>query len=84
MSLSRFLRNEATLLSLGEQGSQSVHIDLRARVGVALRMGAGEKHCHLGAVKDGNDFLQSGNHLRREAILGLATLVLRNGPALFG
>ena len=71
------------LLGLDDQGSQPVHIDLRARVGVALRIAAGKKRCHLGAVKNGNDFLQSSNHLRREAILGRATLMLRNGPALF-
>ena len=80
LSLSRSLRNEATLLSLGDQGSQPVHIDLRARVGVALRMGAGEKRCHLGAVKDSNDFLQSGNQLRREGSWASPPSVL-SGPA---
>ena len=51
----------AALLSLGDQGSQPVHIDLRASVGVALGIGASKKRRHLWAIKSGDDFLQSSD-----------------------
>jgi hypothetical protein len=66
----------AALLSLGDQGPQPVHIDLRASVGVTLGISMGKKRRHLWAIKSGNNLLQSTNHLRGEIVLGLTAFEL--------
>src|SRR4051794_28145476 len=90
LSLGRSLRNEATLLSLGDQGSQPVHVDLGARVGIPLRIGPGKKRRHCRAIKRSNNLSQSTNQLRQEGLLaltasglsGLLATCLRGGSAV--